>query len=111
MILKLNSMAEFMMWHMSALFENVGTIQDGMQTLGKKINIQDKPDAKPLAVTQGEIVFKDVTFAYNNKMSSITLIYTLKQVKRLVSLAVQVQVNLPSSNYCYTFIILKKVQF
>ncbi|MDD9840885.1 ABC transporter ATP-binding protein, partial [Escherichia coli] len=25
MILKLNSMAEFMMWHMSALFENVGT--------------------------------------------------------------------------------------
>lgn len=36
MILKLNSMAEFMMWHMSALFENVGTIQDGMQTLGKK---------------------------------------------------------------------------
>lgn len=67
MILKLNSMAEFMMWHMSALFENVGTIQDGMQTLGKKINIQDKPDAKPLAVTQGEIVFKDVTFAYNNK--------------------------------------------
>lgn len=111
MILKLNSMAEFMMWHMSALFENVGTIQDGMQTLGKKINIQDKPDAKPLAVTQGEIVFKDVTFAYNNKMSSITLIYTLKQVKRLVSLAVQVQVNLPSSNYFYTFIILKKVQF
>ena len=111
MILKLNSMAEFMMWHMSALFENVGTIQDGMQTLGKKINIQDKPDAKPLAVTQGEIVFKDVTFAYNNKMSSITLIYTLKQVKRLVSLAVQVQVNLPSSNYFYTFTILKKVQF
>lgn len=67
MILKLNSMAEFMMWHMSALFENVGTIQDGMQTLGKKINIQDKPDAKPLAVTKGEIVFKDVSFAYNNK--------------------------------------------
>lgn len=111
MILKLNSMAEFMMWHMSALFENVGTIQDGMQTLGKKINIQDKPDAKQLAVTQGEIVFKDVTFAYNNKMSSITLIYTLKQVKRLVSLAVQVRVNLPSSNYFYTFTILKKVQF
>ena len=111
MILKLNSMAEFMMWHMSALFENVGTIQDGMQTLGKKINIQDKPDAKPLTVKQGEIVFKDVTFAYNNKMSSITLIYTLKRAKRLVSLAVQVQENPLSSNYFYISTILKKVQF
>ncbi|CAG2156424.1 unnamed protein product [Oppiella nova] len=47
MILKLNSMAEFMMWQTSALFENVGTIQDGRQ-----INIQDKEDAKPLIVTQ-----------------------------------------------------------
>jgi ATP-binding cassette subfamily B multidrug efflux pump len=67
MILKLNSMAEFMMWQTSALFENVGTIQDGMQTLGRQINIQDKEDAKPLVVTQGNIKFSDVTFAYNSK--------------------------------------------
>ncbi|MFW1984496.1 ABC transporter ATP-binding protein [Acinetobacter guillouiae] len=67
MILKLNSMAEFMMWQTSALFENVGTIQDGMQTLGRQINIQDKEDAKPLVVTQGNIKFSEVTFAYNSK--------------------------------------------
>lgn len=67
MILKLNSMAEFMMWQTSALFENVGTIQDGMQTLGRQINIQDKEDAKPLVVTEGNIKFSDVTFAYNSK--------------------------------------------
>ena len=67
MILKLNSMAEFMMWQTSALFENVGTIQDGMQTLGRQINIQDKEDAKPLVVTQGNIKFSNVTFAYNSK--------------------------------------------
>ena len=67
MILKLNSMAEFMMWQTSALFENVGTIQDGMQTLGRPINIQDKEDAKPLLVSQGNIRFDDVTFAYNSK--------------------------------------------
>jgi ATP-binding cassette subfamily B multidrug efflux pump len=67
MILKLNSMAEFMMWQTSALFENVGTIQDGMQTLGRPINIQDKEDAKPLVVSQGNIRFDDVTFAYNSK--------------------------------------------
>ena len=67
MILKLNSMAEFMMWQTSQLFENVGTIQDGMQTLGRPILIEDKPDAKVLTVPQGNIHFNDVTFAYNSK--------------------------------------------
>ena len=67
MILKLNSMAAFMMWQTSALFENIGTIQDGMMTLGKPLHIEDKPDAKPLALTQGEIQFRDLSFAYNDK--------------------------------------------
>ncbi len=67
MILKLNSMATFMMWQTSALFENVGTIQDGMMTLGKPIHIEDKKDAQPLKIIAGEIKFEDVTFAYNDK--------------------------------------------
>ncbi|WP_312967876.1 ABC transporter ATP-binding protein [Acinetobacter gerneri] len=67
MILKLNSMAEFMMWQTSALFENVGTIQDGMVTMAKPIAIQDKENAKPLQVAHGEIKFENVTFAYNQK--------------------------------------------
>ena len=67
MILKLNSIAEFMMWQSSALFENVGTIQDGMKTMGRPIHIQDKPDAQPLQVRHGEIKFEDVSFAYQNK--------------------------------------------
>lgn len=67
MILKLNSIAEFMMWQSSALFENVGTIQDGMKTLGRPIHIQDKSDAQPLQVQHGEIKFEDVSFAYQNK--------------------------------------------
>lgn len=65
MILKLNSMAAFMMWQTSALFENIGTIQDGMKTLAKPIQIEDKHDAKPLMIQNGGIQFKDVSFAYN----------------------------------------------
>lgn len=67
MVLKLNSIAEFLMWQTSQLFENVGTIQDGMGTLGKSISIQDKPDAKELKLKQGEIKFDNVCFAYNDK--------------------------------------------
>ena len=60
-------MAEFMMWQTSALFENIGTIQDGMKTLGKPIHIQDSPNALPLNIDQGGISFDQVTFAYNDK--------------------------------------------
>ena len=67
MVLKLDSLAEFLMWHVTMLFENVGTIQDGMQTLGKQIQIQDKPNAAELKVQHGEIRFEDVSFAYNQK--------------------------------------------
>ena len=67
MILKLNSMASFMMWQTSALFENIGTIQDGMTTLAKPILIQDKQGARPLEVKSGAIKFDNVSFAYNEK--------------------------------------------
>ncbi|ANF81800.1 multidrug ABC transporter ATP-binding protein [Acinetobacter sp. NCu2D-2] len=67
MILKLNSIAEFIMWQTSALFENVGTIQDGMKTLGRPISIEDKPNAPELQLKQGEIKFENVSFAYNDK--------------------------------------------
>ena len=67
MVLKLDSMAEFMMWHITMLFENVGTIQDGMKTLGTPIQIQDQPNATELKIKQGAIQFENVSFAYNNK--------------------------------------------
>lgn len=67
MILKLNSMAFFIMWQIAALFENIGTIQDGMHTLAKPIAITDKPEAKPLQVAHGEIEFRNLQFAYNTQ--------------------------------------------
>ena len=83
MILKLNSIAEFMMWQSSALFENVGTIQDGMKTMGRPISIQDKKDAKPLLVQHGEIKFEDVSFAYNNKNVIDHLDLTIKPGEKI----------------------------
>jgi ATP-binding cassette subfamily B multidrug efflux pump len=66
-VLKLDSLSEFLMWNVTQLFENVGTIQDGMHTMGKPIAIQDKADAKTLAVDHGRIQFKDVNFAYTDR--------------------------------------------
>ena len=62
--LRLNGMAQWVMWEVSALFENIGTVQDGINTLSHPVDIVDKPGAKNLAVTGGAIEFKDVHFGY-----------------------------------------------
>ncbi len=62
--LRLNGMSHWIMWEISTLFENLGTVTDGMSTLSKPTDIQDKKDAKPLNVTQGTITFNDVSFHY-----------------------------------------------
>ena len=47
------------------MFENIGTVNDGMNTLTKPQTILDKPNCLPLKVTQGEIKFNDLSFAYD----------------------------------------------
>jgi ATP-binding cassette subfamily B multidrug efflux pump len=64
MAMRLNGISHWIMWEMAALFEYVGTVQDGMLTLSKAHTVVDRANARPLAVTRGEIRFESVTFAY-----------------------------------------------
>lgn len=62
--LRLNGMSHWVMWEISALFENIGTAVDGMNTLSKPLQVQDKPEAKQLTVDHGGIDYQDVVFHY-----------------------------------------------
>lgn len=66
MTLRVSGHAHWVMWEMTTLFESVGTIQDGINTLTRPRAVVDAPDAKPLQVTQGEVKFEAATFAYGN---------------------------------------------
>ncbi|CAN7411422.1 ABC transporter ATP-binding protein/permease [Acidovorax sp. LjRoot129] len=66
MTLRVSGHAHWVMWEMTTLFESVGTIQDGINTLTKPRTVVDAPDAQPLHVTQGEVRFENVSFAYGN---------------------------------------------
>ncbi|EGM69376.1 ABC transporter ATP-binding protein [Shewanella sp. HN-41] len=69
--LRLNGMSQWIMWEISSLFENIGTVTDGMNTLSKTTIIQDAPDAKVLKVTQGKIDFNQVDFHYGEQTGVI----------------------------------------
>jgi len=67
MALRLNGISHWVMWEMAALFENIGTVQDGINTIAKPHAVVDRPDAKPLVVTRGDIRFEHVSFGYGGK--------------------------------------------
>jgi ATP-binding cassette subfamily B multidrug efflux pump len=65
--LRLNGMAQWIMWEVSSLFENMGTVADGMGMLSKPLLVQDKEDANALDVHSGAIDLEHVHFLYDEK--------------------------------------------
>jgi ATP-binding cassette subfamily B multidrug efflux pump len=64
MALRLNGISHWIMWELASLFENIGTVQDGINTVTRAVAVVDSPHAVPLRVTRGEIRFEHVRFHY-----------------------------------------------
>ena len=69
--LRLNGMSQWIMWEISSLFENIGTVADGMNTLSKPTEITDIENAPDLKVEKGEINFDNVSFHYGENSGVI----------------------------------------
>ncbi|GHG74841.1 multidrug ABC transporter ATP-binding protein [Alishewanella longhuensis] len=65
--LRLNGMAQWIMWEVSSLFENIGTVADGVATLSQPAQVQDKANATELKVSTGAIRFDAVSFNYGKE--------------------------------------------
>lgn len=64
MSLRLNGISHWVMWELTSLYEQIGTAQDGVNTLSIAKKITDAVDAKPLLVTKGAIQLEQVGFSY-----------------------------------------------
>ncbi len=67
MALRLLGMSHWIMWEMTSLFENIGTVQDGMKTLSRPRTVLDAPDATALSVPRGEVIFEHSSFTYDQR--------------------------------------------
>jgi ATP-binding cassette subfamily B protein/ATP-binding cassette subfamily B multidrug efflux pump len=63
--IRLTGMSHWILWEISSLFENIGTVQDGINTLSVPSAVTDKEGADKLIVSQGDISFDQVSFKYN----------------------------------------------
>ena len=62
--LRLLGMSHWIMWELSALFENIGTVHDGISSISLPPTVDDAPGAPALPPVRGEIRFEDVAFHY-----------------------------------------------
>jgi ATP-binding cassette subfamily B multidrug efflux pump len=63
--------AGWVAWQVTTIFENVGVVQEGMSTIARPIALTDRPDAKPLTITRGEVTFENVRFGYGRESGLI----------------------------------------
>ncbi|MCJ8324415.1 MAG: ABC transporter ATP-binding protein [Rhizobiales bacterium] len=64
LVLRMNGMSHWIMWEVSALFEQIGTVQDGMGTLAQPREVLDTANAPQINVQKGDIKFEHVKFNY-----------------------------------------------
>ncbi len=64
LVLRLHSMTYWIMWATTNLVQNLGTVQEGMQTITEPITLVDTKDAKPLDFQKGLVEVKGVSHHY-----------------------------------------------
>jgi ATP-binding cassette subfamily B multidrug efflux pump len=67
LVLRLVQMSSWLIHLVRGVFENIGSVQESMETIAKPHDLTDVPGAVPLAVGDGAIRFEDVRFNYGRK--------------------------------------------
>ncbi|MEQ8035266.1 ABC transporter ATP-binding protein [Xanthomonas sp. WHRI 6106] len=67
LVIRIHNMSGWIMWTVNGIFEDIGTVQDGMQTISQPVQVQDVPTAVPLQVTQGQVRFEHIHFHYGKR--------------------------------------------
>lgn len=64
---RITGMSHWVMWEISNLFENIGTVQDGINTVSNEQKVSDNETAQDLQVSRGAIDFRQVSFSYGGQ--------------------------------------------
>ncbi|MEM7621132.1 MAG: ABC transporter ATP-binding protein [Pseudomonadota bacterium] len=71
LVIRINNMSAWIMWVITSVFENIGRVQEAMETIAKPLEIVDIPQAKQLHIQKSDIVFDNIKFHYGKKSGII----------------------------------------
>jgi len=82
--IRITNMSGWIMWVVTGVFENVGTVQEAILTIARPHTVTDQSGAQALKVREGEIKFDDLSFHYGRGSGVIDhLNLTLKPGERV----------------------------
>ena len=70
-MLRISGMTPWVMWSLTQLFQNIGVAMEGYETISRTREVVDAPDARALAVTEGEIAFDTIHFTYGREVGGV----------------------------------------
>ena len=68
LVLRIIGMSGWILWVVAGIFENMGVVQEGMETISRANQVVDRPESNPLVVSRGDIRFEDVSFHYGQQI-------------------------------------------
>ena len=71
LVLRLNAMTGWIMWALSDFFRSIGVVAEGMETIAQPITLRDVPNAKPLAMTTGQLQLENLSHHYGRGTGGI----------------------------------------
>ena len=71
LVIRIVNMSGWIMWVVNGIFENIGMVQDGLQTIAQPVTVTDPPNAPALKVSRGAVHFEDVDFHYGKAANVI----------------------------------------
>lgn len=71
LVLRLQGMSQWILWEVAEMFENIGVVEDGMDTIAREVAIQDRRGAKDLKVGEGVIEYRGIHFNYGQRVPEI----------------------------------------
>ncbi|MGV8959531.1 MAG: ABC transporter ATP-binding protein [Stenotrophomonas sp.] len=67
LVIRIHNMSGWIMWTVNGIFEDIGSVQDGMETIAQPLTVQDRSDAGELVVSRGAVDFQNIHFHYGKR--------------------------------------------
>lgn len=71
LVIRLNQMSGWILRTITSLFENIGAVQNGMETIARPLAVTDAETASELDVKEGQVTFEDVSFRYEDSATAM----------------------------------------
>jgi ATP-binding cassette subfamily B multidrug efflux pump len=71
LVIRIVNMSGWIMWVVNGIFENIGMVQDGLESIAQPGSVVDRKAAPALKIDRGNVRFEDIDFHYGKGSRAI----------------------------------------